>query len=83
MLPARRIVPLSTLGPGRRRGRIARIEGGPWVQRLLDLGMVPETWVEFVRRAPLGDPLAYRIRGTCVALRRREASAVFVEVPEE
>ena len=33
-------------------------------RRLLDLGLVPATTIEAVRRSPAGDPVAYRVRGT-------------------
>lgn len=48
-------------------------------RRLLDLGLVPGTRVEVVRRSPLGDPVAYNIRGALIALRREEASRVSVK----
>lgn len=48
-------------------------------RRLLDLGLVPGTVVECAMRAPLGEPMAYRIRGATVALRREEADRVDIE----
>lgn len=47
-------------------------------RRLLDLGLVPGTRVKVVRRSPLGDPIAYNIRGALIALRKEEASQVVV-----
>jgi len=47
--------------------------------RLLDLGFLPGTQVTVVRRAPLGDPTAYRVRGTVLALRHEDASRVIAE----
>lgn len=47
--------------------------------RLLDLGFLPGTRVTAVRRAPLGDPTAYRIRGAVLALRHEDASLVIAE----
>ena len=46
--------------------------------RLLDLGFLPGTPVTAVRRAPFGDPTAFRIRGAMLALRARDASLVTV-----
>jgi ferrous iron transport protein A len=46
--------------------------------RLLDLGFVPGTPVRAVRRAPLGDPTLYELRGTQLCLRRSEAERVIV-----
>lgn len=48
-------------------------------RRLLDLGLAIGTVVEAVRRSPLGDPTAYRIRGATIALRREQASLIEVE----
>jgi len=48
-------------------------------RRLLELGFLEGAAVEIVHEGPLGrDPIAVRLNGTTVALRRREAMAVFV-----
>lgn len=47
-------------------------------QRLLDLGFVPNTELYVLREAPLGEPTAYFIRDTCIALRREEADNILV-----
>jgi ferrous iron transport protein A len=47
-------------------------------RRLLDLGLVPGTVVESVRRSPAGDPTAYNIRGAVIALRAEESCKVYV-----
>ena len=46
--------------------------------RLLDLGFLPGTEVTAVRRAPMGDPTAFRIRGAMLALRAQDSSLVTV-----
>ncbi|HON43290.1 MAG TPA: FeoA family protein [Bacillota bacterium] len=46
--------------------------------RLLDLGFLPGTEVSAVRRAPMGDPTAFRIRGAMLALRAQDSSLVTV-----
>ncbi len=48
-------------------------------RRMLDLGLVPGTVVESVRRSPAGDPTAYNIRGAVIALREEESSKVYVK----
>ncbi|MTI81164.1 MAG: ferrous iron transport protein A [Firmicutes bacterium] len=48
-------------------------------RRLLDLGLVPGTRVEAVGRSPLGDPIAYSIRGAVIALRKEESTTIMVE----
>jgi ferrous iron transport protein A len=47
-------------------------------QHLMELGFIPGSAIEFVRVAPLGDPLIVRLRGYQLSLRRREADAVRV-----
>ena len=41
--------------------------------RLLEMGLVPGTRVEMVRKAPLGDPLKLRLRGFLLSLRCADA----------
>ncbi|MCG8401919.1 MAG: ferrous iron transport protein A [Firmicutes bacterium] len=48
-------------------------------RRLLDLGLVPGTKVEVIRRSPVGDPIAYGVRGAVIVLRKEVASKVFCE----
>ncbi len=48
-------------------------------RRLFDLGILPGTKIESVMSSPLGDPVAYRIRNSVVALRREQASLIEVE----
>jgi ferrous iron transport protein A len=44
--------------------------------RLMDLGLIPGTKVMCLGKSPAGDPVAYLIRGTVIALRNKDASAV-------
>ncbi|MGK0464945.1 FeoA family protein [Clostridium sp.] len=48
-------------------------------QRMLDLGIVPNTIIYVLRRSPFGDPTAYLIRDTCIALRDDEAENIMVK----
>ncbi len=58
---------------------MAQVEGGDALaQRLFDLGFWEGTEVQLVRRAPMGDPIEYRLRGYRLALRRNEAARVRV-----
>lgn len=71
-------LPLSELSPGQ-WGRVISLKAQGMTRcRLLDLGLVPETPAQVVRRSPVGDPTAFRIRGALVALRREEAVQVLV-----
>jgi ferrous iron transport protein A len=48
-------------------------------QRLTDLGLIPGTRVTCTARSPSGDPRAYLIRGTLIALRRADADHIWLE----
>ncbi len=55
----------------------------PWLQgftrrRLMDLGITPGAKITPVLRPFFGDPRAYRVRGTTIALRQDQAAAIFV-----
>jgi len=45
-------------------------------RRLLDLGFVSGALVEVVRKSPLGDPIAFRVSQTTIALRKEESSRI-------
>ena len=71
-------VTLDTLAPGE-TGVVEDLAGdGPVEQRLRDLGLVPGTLVRTLRRAPLGDPTEYELRGYRLCLRRTEGARVRV-----
>jgi Fe2+ transport system protein FeoA len=58
----------------KQRYRIERLEGpDEECRRLLDLGLTPGEEMAIVQSVPLGDPLVVLVRGTRLALRRREA----------
>ena len=42
----------------------------------MEMGLLPGTRIELVRRAPFGDPLEIRLRGYLLSLRRTEAAGV-------
>ena len=44
--------------------------------RLMEMGLLPGTRVEAIRRAPLGDPLEIRLRGYLLSLRLADAAQI-------
>lgn len=46
---------------------------------LLELGLVPGTEIEVIRRAPLGDPIELVVRGSHFSIRRQEARRILVK----
>ena len=66
------------------RARVVDIRGsGTRQRRMLDMGFVPGAEVTVMRRASLGDPIEYRIKGTGIAMRRTDANDVMVEELED
>jgi len=69
---------LTQLAPGA-SGEIVHVEAGSGIgRRLLDLGFIPGTPLRVLRRAPLGDPIVYELRGTRICLRQIEATHILV-----
>lgn len=48
-------------------------------ERILDLGMIPGTNVKVLQKSPLGDPTAYLIRGSVIALRSEYTKKIIIE----
>ena len=69
---------LADLEPGS-AARVEAVDADTSIgRRLLDLGFVPGTEVRVLRRAPLGDPVEYELRGYRLCLRRTEAQQIRV-----
>jgi len=63
---------------------VSRVEAtGEVGQRLLEMGLLPGTEITLVGKAPLGDPLAFELRGYRLSLRRAEAEGVEVTQEQE
>ncbi|AGA70074.1 Fe2+ transport system protein A [Desulfitobacterium dichloroeliminans LMG P-21439] len=72
------LVPLSTLKRGEKAYVVDLALNGLFRRRLLDLGIVPGTSLKCLGSAPAGDPIAYLVRGTVIALRSEDAQAIRV-----
>jgi len=76
--PARAAVSLASLAPGT-HAVIQSVDSTTAIgRRLADLGFLPRTPIHVLRRAPLGDPVAYELRGYRLCLRRVDAARVLV-----
>lgn len=49
-------------------------------QRLYDIGLVPGTKIKVVHQSPAGNPKAYLVRGSVIALRNDDAEKITVRV---
>jgi len=71
---------LSELRPGE-KGIISRVVGDKDVRRrLLDMGLTKGTEIIVVRKAPLGDPIEFLLKGYNLSLRKRECENVYIMV---
>ena len=60
--------------------RIAAVRGtGALRCRLLDMGLIPRTWVTLQKVAPMGDPIEIRVRGYELTLRVDDAKKIEIE----
>ncbi len=62
---------------------IAKSLRGQQRRRLMDLGIVPGTEIEAELESITGDPVAYRVRGTTVALRKYQSDKIYLANEEE
>ena len=72
---------LSTLKQGQ-SAKVIGISGncrGRQRRRLMDFGILPGTIITTEMVSPLGDPKAYEVRGTKIAIRKTQADQIFIE----
>ncbi len=62
---------------------IAKSLRGQQRRRLMDLGIVPGTEIEAELESISGDPVAYRVRGATIALRKDQADKIYLVKEEE
>ena len=72
-------IPLSTLKLGQTSSVLHLEVKGLLRRRILDMGIVPGTILTCIGRAPAGDPIAYLVRDTVIALRSEDARLINVE----
>lgn len=48
-------------------------------RRLLDIGLTENSSVECVLQSPMGDPMAYWIRGALIAIREEDTKNIVIE----
>lgn len=73
---------LDKMMPGQRGTVVGFTDDSPVTRRLLELGFVPGRSINYLRNAPLRDPMEVQVGPSCLSLRRAEAALVAVE-PED
>lgn len=74
-----KIFPLSELKIGDTAKVFSLSSSGSERRRMLDLGIIKGTVVEAVQKSPSGDPVAYFICGTLLAIRAEDAEKCLVQ----
>ena len=70
---------LSEIEPGT-EAFVKRVTGDKNLRkRIADMGIVKGTRIKVVRKAPLGDPVEFELKGYSLSLRKNEAENVYVE----
>jgi ferrous iron transport protein A len=63
-----------------KRGRVVSLFSKDHMRRRLqDIGLIVGTEVECVQKSPMGDPIAYLIRGAVVAIRTEDLEDIVIE----
>jgi ferrous iron transport protein A len=71
-------VRLADLTPGA-SGIVTEVSGASRIaSRLMEMGFVPGTPVQVLRRAPFGGPVQYRVHGVSISMRIAEAACISV-----
>jgi DtxR family Mn-dependent transcriptional regulator len=76
---------LSSLEIGE-KGEIAGISPnchGQQRRRLMDLGIVPGSLISVVMKSASGDPTGYRVMGTTIGIRKKQAELIFIHKAKE
>ena len=47
--------------------------------KLIELGIIPGSKIKMLRRAPMGDPIAFSFSGSIISMRQMEAETVLLE----
>ena len=72
--------PLSQLPVGQCATVQQILTAGTMRRRLQDLGIILGTPIECVLKSPAGDPVAYRIRGALIALRKKDSETILMNL---
>lgn len=74
---------LSELNIGEKGKIVSLNEELTMKRRLFDIGLIPGTQIECILKSPFQDPIAYFLRGTLIALRKKNAKNILVEVEND
>jgi ferrous iron transport protein A len=73
---------LSKMIPGQEGTIVGYTDDNPIARRLTELGLVPGRRIQYLRNAPLRDPLEIQVGASFLSLRRAEAALVTIEIDD-
>jgi ferrous iron transport protein A len=73
---------LSQLEPGQRAVIVTVTGKGAARRRMIDMGMTRGSQIQVIRKAPMGDPIDFKIKGYHLSLRKSDAELIMVEKEE-
>lgn len=73
---------LSQLEPGQRAVIVTVTGKGAVRRRMIDMGMTRGSQIQVIRKAPMGDPIDFKIKGYHLSLRKSDAELIMVEREE-
>ena len=77
------VCPLNSLRLGG-RGQVISVSGErEFRRRLLEMGFCNGAEVQMMGRAPLGDPVEFKLRGYCLCLRDEQAACILVATKQD
>ncbi len=62
-----------------KKGRVWKIRQGEYNQRLISLGVLPNTEIELVRSTMMGSALYIKLDNQILALRKQEAESILLK----
>ena len=76
-------VPLSSLALGQAGTVVGFLRDDTVTRRLMQMGVIEDTQVRLLRRAPTGDPIEIEVIDYALSLRLDEADAILVQPEPE
>lgn len=73
---------LNKMLPGQKGIVLGFTNDGKISRRLIELGLIPGRAVQYIRNAPLNDPMEIQVGECCLSIRHAEASLVAIELDE-
>ena len=76
----KQFITMNLLSPGT-KAEIQSVSGNrEFKRRIQDLGLIKGTVISCLHKSPLGDPIAYLVRGSVIALRNGDSKRISTKI---